>query len=144
MTDTTDKKSLIWESSSDIPNNIISMFIALGEDLARELLDSEQADQLLNDIMCVIHPNLPIRITAELMQGNGGERYLSFDPNAIETRKIQAIKSIRAATGFRLSEAKILVEAISSSTNRVKLPHLTRDGLNRLRVDLVDSGYMLV
>jgi len=66
---------------------------------------------------------------------------MCLNPNE-DRRRINAIKEVRAATGYGLKEAKEFVEKVETD-GHCRLPAMTREKRLQLRENLRDTGYLV-
>jgi hypothetical protein len=134
----------IWETSGDIPDEVVSAAINFAQEIAISLGESFLAEEVTNNVFASIHPGLPKRVTLDLLLGKGNAAIIRDVNHQGDILKINAIRAIRIATGFPLREAKIVSEDVMERGERWTLPStITRAKREELRQGLAGTGWRL-
>lgn len=112
--------------------------------VAAEELGEDLSEQRVEAMMDAFDPGLKKQILMEMIKGNIGNR-IRIQLESQENRQmINAIKAVRAATGFGLKEAKDIIDNASSG-GIVEIPgEHDKQKYRQLSNDLIGTGYRLV
>lgn len=108
---------------------------------AKDELGSEFEEDKVDAMLDAFDPSLKKQIFLELLIGGNQLRIRKISTSV--SNKIQAIKAVRAVTGFGLKEAKDTVDMADLHTTKID-GDWTSEDYNKLSRELVGTGYELV
>lgn len=112
--------------------------------LAREMIaisTVEWSEDAVIELLDTIDPSIRRYMLLDNLKGVG-DHITADHTSGIVRQKINAIKEVRAATGYGLKEAKDLIDAADDG-RVLKLPEMDWERKSRLQTALRGTGYML-
>lgn len=126
----------MWETSSDIPDSVVSAAYRFMQSISSEIPDNRAGEDLVSRVFAEIHPDLHKRLLLDMLRGTvTGRRLVKIDDN--NTQFITAIKHVRAYTGLYLKEAKEAVE----SGDYILPNTMTREDVQNLSIVLAGTSW---
>ena len=111
---------------------------------AAEELGEELSEDRIDAMFDAFDPSLKKQILMEMIKGNIGTRMRLQITDLKNRQMINAIKAVRAATGFSLKEAKDIVDSATGG-KVVDIPgEYDREQYKQMSNDLIGSGYKLL
>ena len=105
----------------------------------REEIGDQLTQEKINAMFDAFDPELKAQIFMTLLTGEIGT--VRITRHAGETRKINAIKGIRAITGWGLKESKDFIDALEIGKTLPLNGCFKLDEIRALRQQLLDTGY---